>query len=318
MSMVLKIAGGVLLALALLVIVAVAPAWAPDRPVASLKARWAKPPSRFIALDGMQVHLRDEGPRDDPMPIVMLHGTASSLYTWQGWADRLKVKHRVIRFDRPGFALTGPNPSNDYSMRYYVGFLKRLLDGLGVKKVILVGNSSGGLMAWEFAVAYPNRVGRLVLLSPAGYPRSTPLPMGLKIAMSPVFSPLLEHILPKSEVRKGLEGTYGDPAKVTPEQVDLNYEITLREGNRKALGETLRQTLNVDDSALLRRVKAPTLIFWGAKDTVIPAVPDAEEFHRDIAGSTLIMLPGVGHVSQEEDPAGTTAAFERWLGTLGE
>ncbi len=313
MAMTLKIAGGVLLVLMLLVLAALTLAWTPDRPLALLKARWAKPPSQFVAIDGMQVHLRDEGPRDDATPIVMLHGTGSSLYTWQGWADRLKATHRVIRFDRPGFALTGPNPRNDYSMRYYSQFLKQLLDRLGVQKAIVVGNSSGGRMAWEFAVADPDRVSKLVLLAPGGYPRSTPLPMGLRIAMSPIMSPLLEHILPKAQVRKGLESTYGDPAKVTDEQVDRNYEITLREGNRKALGETLRQAQSVDDSALIKRVTVPTLILWGTKDTVIPAIPDAAEFHRDIAGSTLIMLPGLGHLSQEEDPLTTEAMFEHWL-----
>ena len=56
--------------------------WAPDKPVASLTAQWAPPPSQFIALQGMQVHLRDEGPRDDPLPIVLLHGTSASLHTW--------------------------------------------------------------------------------------------------------------------------------------------------------------------------------------------------------------------------------------------
>ncbi len=313
MVMTLKIAGGVLLVLILAAVTALAFAWTPDRPVETLKARWAKPPSEFVTIDGMQVHLRDEGPRDDATPIVMLHGTASSLYTWQGWADRLKATHRVIRFDRPGFGLTGPNPNNDYSMRYYATFLQRLLDRLGVKKAIIVGNSSGGRMAWEFAVAYPDRVSKLVLLAPAGYPRSTPLPMGLRIAMSPTASPLLEHILPKSQVRKGLEGTYGDPAKVTNEEVDRNYEITLRAGNRKALGETLRQAQNVDDSAAIKRVTAPTLILWGTRDTVIPPTPDAAEFHRDIVSSTLVMLPGVGHVAQEEDPAKTEGTFERWL-----
>ena len=313
MAVALKIAGGILLVIVLLAIAALALAWTPDRPVAALKARWAAPPSQFVAIDGMLVHLRDEGPRDDATPIVMLHGTGSSLYTWQGWAERLKATHRVIRFDRPGFGLTGPNPDNDYSMRYYAMFLKRLLDRLGVRRAIVVGNSSGGRMAWEFAVAFPGCTSKLVLLAPAGYPRSTSLPLGLRLAMSPIMSPLLQHILPRSQVRRGLEGTYGDPTKVSDEQVDRNYEITLRAGNRKALGETLRQAQSVDNSASIKRVTAPTLILWGTEDKVIPAIPDAAEFHCDIAGSTLVLLPGLGHVSQEEDPMTTAAVFEQWL-----
>ncbi len=57
--------------------------WTPDRSVASLQARWAPPPSTFVTIDGMSVHLCDEGPGNDPHPIVLIHGTASSLLTWR-------------------------------------------------------------------------------------------------------------------------------------------------------------------------------------------------------------------------------------------
>ena len=86
----LKIAGGVLALVVALAGVGVASAWAPDRPVESLKAHWAPAPSQFVAIQGMQVHLRDEGPRDDPQPIVLLHGTSASLHTWEGWVAALK------------------------------------------------------------------------------------------------------------------------------------------------------------------------------------------------------------------------------------
>jgi len=92
--------------------------WAPDRSVESLAARWAQAPSQFVAMDGMRVHLRDEGPHDDPAPIVLLHGTGSSLHTWDGWASRLSPTRRVIRFDRPGFGLTGPDLRNRYGMAH--------------------------------------------------------------------------------------------------------------------------------------------------------------------------------------------------------
>jgi len=281
--------------------------WTPDRPVEALAPRWAGPRSRFIALDGMQVHLRDEGVRDDPAPLVLLHGTGSSLHTWQGWADRLASTRRLIRFDRPGFALTGPNPNGDYSMAYYVGFLDRLLDALGIDRCVVVGNSSGGRMAWEYAAAKPGRVHSLVLLAPAGYPRTTPLPSGLRVAMSPL-GPILLHLVPKSAVRKGLEGNYGDPARVSDASVDASYDLMMRRGVRKALGETLRQAEAKDNSALIPQIKSPALIIWGDQDTVIPPAA-AERFHSDLRGSRLVILPGVGHLAQEEEPEMTVAAF---------
>ena len=95
-AVVLLVAGGL----------AVTASWAPDRPVASLKARWAAAPSQFVRIGGMDVHLRDEGPREDPLPIVLVHGTSASLHTWDGWVAALKDQRRVIRVDLPGFGLT--------------------------------------------------------------------------------------------------------------------------------------------------------------------------------------------------------------------
>jgi triacylglycerol esterase/lipase EstA (alpha/beta hydrolase family) len=118
--------------------------WAPDRSVEALQACWAPPPSVFIPVMGMNVHLRDEGPRDDAMPIVLLHGTSSSLHTWDGWARALKEQRRVIRFDLPGFGLTGPSADNVYTIERYTRFVAAVLDHLGVQRCVLAGNSFGG------------------------------------------------------------------------------------------------------------------------------------------------------------------------------
>ncbi len=141
--------------------------WAPDKPVSALTARWAQPPSRFLPVGAMQVHLRDEGPRDDPTPIVLLHGTADSLHTWDGWSAALRTQRRVIRFDLPGFGLTGPHPHADYSIDADVRFVLAVLDQLGVHSVVLGGNSLGGQIAWQTAIAQPQRVRQLVLVDAA-------------------------------------------------------------------------------------------------------------------------------------------------------
>ena len=78
---------GILLMLGAL---AITLAHAPDRSVESLVARWAPPPSEFMTLKGQLVHYRDEGPRDDPAPLVLLHGTSASLHTWEGWVASLR------------------------------------------------------------------------------------------------------------------------------------------------------------------------------------------------------------------------------------
>ena len=104
-------------------------------------ARWAPEPSSFLELDGMQVHIRDTGPRADPVPVVLLHGMSSSLHTFEGWQTALQGERRVISVDLPGFGLTGPSPQGDYRIDAYTRFVLRLLDTLGVKQVVLVGLS---------------------------------------------------------------------------------------------------------------------------------------------------------------------------------
>lgn len=317
MKTALKVLGGLLLALVVLVGVGVAQAWAPDRDVDGLKARWAPPPSQFVGLMGMQVHLRDEGPRNDPQPIVLLHGTSASLHTWEGWAAALRGQRRVIRFDLPGFALTGPNRQDDYSVEAYVRFVTAVVDQLGVQRFVLAGNSLGGQVAWATAAAMPQRVAQLVLVDASGYPpesASVPpsLPLGFRIARTPGLRVLTQYTLPRSVVEKSVRNVYGDPAKVTPELVDLYVDMTLRAGNRKALGRRMDQGYT-GQLADLKALTMPTLILWGGRDRLIP-LEFGQRFARDIAGSRLVVFDELGHVPHEEDPVRTVAVVKTFLG----
>jgi pimeloyl-ACP methyl ester carboxylesterase len=308
-----KLIGMVLLVALGLVGVGVARWWAPDRTVESLKARWAPPPSKFVSIEGMQVHLRDEGPRDDPRPLVLLHGTSASLHTWDGWVAALEGQHRVIRVDLPGFGLTGPRPDGDYRMAVYVRFVVELMDSLGIGQAVLAGNSFGGNVAWKLAVDHPDRVSRLVLVDAAGYaftPRS--IPIGFRLALIPGLRPLMANLLPRSLIESSLRDVYGYPERVTPELIDRFYELTLRAGNRQALPERLRQSPSGEFAAQIKQVHQPTLIIWGGQDRLIPP-ENAGLFQKEIAGSRLVMFDDLGHVPHEEDPARTVAAVQAFL-----
>ena len=287
--------------------------WAPDVSVEMLKARWALSPSRFLSIDGMQVHLRDEGPRDDSVPIVLLHGTSSSLHTWDGWTDSLKGTRRVIRFDLPGFGLTGPAPDGDYRMEANIRFVTHVLDTLGARRVVLAGNSLGGWIAWRVAIVRPELVQRLILVDAAGYPfESQSVPIGFRLAQIPVLNKLVQRILPRSVVEGSVRNVFGDPARVTPGLVDRYYDMARREGNRAALVARFAQARADPDTAAIRTITQPTLILWGGRDQLIP--PDnAARFWRDIRGSRVVMFDGLGHVPHEEDPPATLAAVRRFL-----
>ncbi len=288
--------------------------WAPDRPPEALMKRWAPPPSQLLALQGMAVHMRDVGPRDDPLPIVLLHGTAASLHTWDGWAAALAERRRVITFDLPGFGLTGPEPRGDYRIERYVRFVVGLLDTLGVKRCVLGGNSLGGEIAWNTALAAPDRVERLILVDAVGYPLGfLDLPLGFQIALVPGLNRLTEISLPRPLVAASVRDVYGDAARVTADVVDRYYELALRAGNRRALVQRLRQADNTDRSARIRAVAQPTLILWGGRDRLIPPA-HGERFARDIRTSRYVRFDDLGHVPQEEDPARTVAEVKRFLG----
>jgi pimeloyl-ACP methyl ester carboxylesterase len=296
---------------------------APDRPVQTLVARWAPPPSDFIDLHGQLVHLRDEGPRADPVPIVLIHGTSASLHTWQGWAEALRGQRRVISFDLPAFGLTGPF-SGRYANRPYTGeayaeFVIDLLDALRLPRAVIGGNSLGGEVAWRVASRAPQRVERLVLVDTAGYPfEPQSVPIGFMLARVPLLNRLTEWVLPRSVVETSVRDVYGDPAKVGSALVDRYFELTLRDGNRRALVQRFAaQRTDAerydDNRARVRGLQVPTLILWGGRDRLIP-LEVGRRIAADLPGSRLVVFDSLGHVPHEEDPAATLAPVREFLG----
>ena len=313
MKLAVKVAVGVLLLLTIALSAAFIAWRVPDRPVSALQAKWAPPPSTFIAVRGMQLHLRDEGPRDDPLPIVLLHGTGASLHTWEGWTRELARERRVIRFDLPGFGLTGPSPDGVYTIESYVDTVLAVADALHVQRFVLAGNSLGGYVAWATAVLHPERVDRLILVDAAGYPfQSQSVPLAFRIARTPILNVLMRDVLPRSVVERSLRDVYGDPSRVTPDLVDRYFDLATRTGNRAALVARFDQTQPGSLAERVPEIQVPTLILWGGRDRLIP-LEFGERFARDIPDSRLVVFDTLGHVPHEEDPARTLAAVLPFL-----
>jgi pimeloyl-ACP methyl ester carboxylesterase len=313
MKIIVMSVAGVVGALVFVAAIFVTANWAPERSVADLAMRWAPPPSIFLDVAAMKIHVRDEGPRDDKSPIVLLHGTGSSLHAWEGWAQALKDKRRVIRFDLPGFGLTGPSPNHVYSIDNDIRVLIAVLDKLGVEHCVLGGASHGGGIAWRAALAHPARIDKLILVDAIGYPtKPVSQPLGFRLASIPGMDWLLEHILPRTLVEQGFRDVWGHPDRVTPEMVERSIELTQRKGNRRALLDRFHQDGGASLAYRIPELKLPTLIIWGGKDRLIPP-ENAERFHRDISGSALVMFEDLGHAPEEEAPARTVAAVKRFL-----
>ncbi len=270
--------------------------------MAALKAKYAQMPSAFVAIDGMNVHYRAEGNALDSLPIVLIHGTGSSLHTFDDWAASLKKNKRVLRMDLPAYGLTGPFPDRNYSIEHYVSFIEEFLETQGIKRCILGGNSLGGLIAWRFTLHRPEMVDKLILIDAAGYPKnSTSEPIAFTIAKIPVLNKILTFITPRFVVKSSVENVYADKSKISEALVDRYFDLTLRAGNREAFGDRMKVTYDSSYLKQINRIEQPTLVLWGAEDRLITSA-SAYRFHEDLPNDTLVILQNVGHVPMEESP----------------
>jgi pimeloyl-ACP methyl ester carboxylesterase len=292
---------GALVALAALIV-------RPDIPRDVLVAAYAQPPSRFAEIEGMRVHYRDEG---QGPPLLLIHGTASSLHTWEGWVTELASHRRVLRLDLPGFGVTGAAPDHDYSIARYVRFVGAFLDHVGVARVDVAGNSLGGRIAATFALDHPERVRRLVLVDASGLHGQRP-PAIFRLARTPVLKHLLKIATPRFLVKKNVREVYGDPARATDAIVDRYAELARGEGNRVALVERLNGPPDPDLDRRLAEMRPPVLLLWGANDRWIPP-SFGERFAAGLPNARLVTFPGLGHVPMEEDPEATVREADRFL-----
>jgi pimeloyl-ACP methyl ester carboxylesterase len=288
--------------------------WTPDKARRDLEARYLLPSDAIVTVLGTQLRVRDTGPKDsDRPPVILIHGFGSSLETWDGWAIALEKDRRVIRFDLPGSGLSHPDGNGDYTDARTLTLLAALMDEKGIAQADIIGNSIGGRIAWRFAGAYPNRLRKLVLVSPDGF-ASPGFEYG-KVPHVPAIMTAMVWTLPKSMLKANLEPTYGDPKRLTAATVTRYHDLMLGPGSRKALLARMKQTVLVDPANVLPRISAPTLLLWGEKDALIP-LSNAQEYLALMPNVSLVVLPNMGHVPFEEVPAASMSALVLFLNAL--
>jgi pimeloyl-ACP methyl ester carboxylesterase len=216
----------------------------------------------------------------------------------------------VVRFDLPGAGLSEPDPTHDYSDARVRFLLAALMDQLGIQKAALIGNSIGGRIAWGFAARNPDRVTKLVLVSPDGF-ASPGFDYG-KAPKVPAIAGLAKYILPKAFLKMNVAPAYADQSRLSETTLNRYYELLLAPGVRGALIERMGQTVLENPEPLLRQIKIPVLLLWGEKDALIP-VANAADYQKDLPDVRLALLPGLGHVPQEEAPAVSLAPVRAFL-----
>ncbi|MEM5518877.1 alpha/beta hydrolase [Henriciella sp. AS95] len=276
----------------------------PDISYDTLETAYALPTSNFETVEDAKIHFTDAGPRDAPV-VILLHGFASSAHTWSHWQARLDDTYRVIAVDLPGHGLSRVPDTDKVSREYYVDTVSALADELGLETFAIAGSSMGGGVAWNVALAHPDRVDALVLVDASGWPMSAEdkksAPLVFKLLRFSLVRALIKDLDVSRLIEDGLKDSFTDRTLVTPEMVDRYSAFSRAPGHRAAL---LQLSADAPASQTATReqlaaISVPTLILWGEDDKVIP-VSHARRFDEAIAKSVLITYPGTGHLPQEE------------------
>lgn len=283
-----------------------------DISVEVLKEKYANEHSKFVEIDGMQVHYKDEG---KGMPIVLIHGTGASLHTWDYWVSKLKENHRVVRMDLPAFGLTGANSNGDYSIENYTRFITKFLRKVELDSMHLVGNSLGGNIAWNFTVENPKAVKKLVLVDATGLPTNKPQPWIFKMAKTPIVNSMFLFVTPRAIIKNNMEQVYEDDSKISEDLITRYHEMALREGNRKAFIDRAKTDFKLGANSNLEKLKSiknNTLIIWGENDNWIP-LDNGKRMDSLMPNSKLVIIKNSGHVPMEENPKESLLILEDFI-----
>lgn len=292
----------------------------PDTDPAAMKAKYGGAPSQFVDLGGgLTVHLRDEGPRDAPV-LMLLHGSNADLHTWDAWTKTLSGQFRVIRFDQIGHGLTGPNPAGTHTLDDMVATTEKVRAKLGIEQIALAGNSMGGAIAAKYAMVHPQHLSALILVDAGGAPQPPDRKgrgnIGFTLAATPGVNLLMRSITPRFLIERSLRQSVSNQAIVSDVAVDRYWELLRYPGNRAATAERFAIPRKGFAASELAAIKTPTLILWGEEDKLI-SVAGAHWYNAGITGSKLKTYPRIGHLPHEEAAEATAAEVRAFLSPQG-
>jgi pimeloyl-ACP methyl ester carboxylesterase len=266
---------------------------------------------RWLRVGGRRVNVIDLG---SGPPILFVHGLAGS---WQNWLEQLPVfarDHRVVAFDLPGFGAS-ELPSEDITISGYARFVDALCSALGIDSAPVVGNSMGGFIGAELAIAFPARVERLVLVSAAG--------LTVEHQRDERALAVLRTLDKRLAAYAGWLGARSDALSRRPRARRLIFSLVthrpdllpapliaeqIRGAGAPGFVPALDALTGYPIRDRLPEIACPTLIVWGTEDRLVP-VRDADEFARLIPGSRKVVWSQTGHMAMLERPE----AFNRLL-----
>ena len=287
----------------------------------SLRVHVQSEPSALTPADAAAT--REDGTaREDGTGFVLLHGFGSQTMSWRHLMPTLAGAGPVLAFDRPAFGLTErpmpgdwPRGANPYTAASQVGLTIALMDAYGLDRAILVGHSAGGSLALEVALAHPERVAGLVLVSPAVVRGGGAPAWSRLLLQTPQMSrvgPLAMRQLGGQPGEDFLRSAYADPSRLDPVDVAA-YRLALRANDwDRALWELTKASREPQLLEHLGSVEVPVLVVSGAEDRIVP-FEQSQQVAARLPRSTLASVPDCGHVAHEECPGPTSDAVATWL-----
>jgi pimeloyl-ACP methyl ester carboxylesterase len=281
----------------------------------------ADPDSRFMAINGLKVHVKRAG-EGAPL-IILLHGFGANTESWRKVMQPLAQSGTVVAYDRPGFGLT-ERPldealrnwpaGNPYGPDAQADLVVGLMTALGFEQAVLVGNSAGGTIAMHTYLRHPQRVAGIVFVDAAIYTGGGTPDWTRPLLWTPQMD-RLGVLISRSLLEQGdrlIRLAWHDPSKITAEDIALYRRPTRVENWDRGLWEFTRASRNLKLAARVADVQLPALVITGDDDRIVPTA-DSLRLARELPQAELAVIPACGHVPQEECPEAFVDALRPFI-----
>ncbi len=265
-------------------------------------------PGQKVHVDGVRLHYVEAG---EGPPLLLLHGLNGSTFSFRLLMPYLAPHFRTIALDLKGFGYSDRPSGGDYSLGEQARLVAGFLDALGIEKAFVLGHSLGGAVAMRLALAFPERIERLILVSAAD---DSELRRGLRSArlIRPFLPVVAAFTLQNQRFRRmSLRSACYDPAFVTTEIMEGYLAPTHIRGHLHALG-SLMVDRRLDAPLDVASITQPTLIIWGTADRWMPFV-HGERLRELIPGAGFVLVEKAGHLVLEEQPQECSRAIIDFL-----
>lgn len=237
---------------------------------------------------------------NDKPPILLIHGFASSTYTFRRIIPLLQKQFSVIAIDLPGFGKSEKSTSFVYSFQNYAKLMIECIQQFGISNTYIVAHSMGGQIALNMAIIAPEKINKLILLCSSGYLKRA---QKLLICSSylPFFEKFVYYYVGRKDVRDYLKNVFFNQALINDELINEFARPLTEQGFYKALIRLLRHREGDLLPQQLQGIQIPTLLIWGEEDRVVP-IQVGQRLVRDLPDAQLITYEKTGHLITEEKP----------------